>query len=252
MSDVVAYTDIDTLFDFRLGVIAKHSGVGYNDVFVKDPNRYLTRNHNRFWEWTEAFTKEDYENWYYDRDKSDWALSGITDILNAITNDFDEIFKREGADLKYTLWVDILHYDLTATERNALKTLLMLELGRNINVNIVRTSPGELTPTFIAQNLTFIYQWDFNSWYNDFNKALLTNPCGDVMWFGSINTLYTKSEQEDFIKELKHNQQLTPEQREIVGNPAKFIHDLLLGYLDVNLIPLRAFSIDSRFILTNK
>lgn len=249
MTKLKAYLDLDTLFDVRLGCIGQNSGKGYKEVFTDDVYRYLNRDHNRLWEYSDSFTKEDYLNWYQSRSKETLKLSPVTDILEAIATDYNEINLRTEDRLRFELMVDLQHYPMNRQERNELKTLISLSLPRKIKVTMVRCEEKELTPQFMAKHFNFVYQWDFNAWFEKHNEALLKYPMGDVMWFTGINAVLSREEQEERIRDIKHDANLTAEQKELATNPIYFLHAVLVGYVDLNLIPLRSFSIGSKFIL---
>lgn len=252
MIKLKAYLNLDSLFDVRLGCIAKHSGKGYKEVFLDNVYRYLNRDHNRLWEYSDCFSKEDYLKWYVDRDTETLKLSPTTDILEAIATDYQEIQQREENKIRFELLVDIQHYTLSRQERNELRTLINLSLPKGIKVTMVRCGEDEFTPKFVSKNFNFVYSWDFDTWWGKYHDELLKNPMGDVMWFAAINAIITQEEQNERINEIKHDSALTAEQKELASNPIYFLHALLVGYVDVNLIPLRSFSIGSKFIVSKE
>lgn len=253
MSKIKIYTPIDAYLDVRLGVIARHSQVGSMQVFNDNLHRYVGRDHNRFWEWTNQFTEAEYNQWWLSRDKECLKLSPKTDFIKYLLDIHNKVhFQNDNEGKPISVTINLWPYELDEKERNELITLVDYCSGYLFDVTLVDIPDYQQNPSWLKANFTFAVLTDFDSWWRLFSHEVFNHPMGDFVMMIPKSYIKPKHEVEAVEAQIKESQELNKEQKAYLLDHEYTLHATLLGYMYLIYYELKTISFTSDLIPTIK
>lgn len=174
------YTDLDTLFDTRLGVLNSISPEAAVTM-CRSPD-YWNRDHTNWAELTKGMvTNETFEERYRDRDNSILHTSIVTNIipvLHSILNEYHNAKKDQAIDYEIAIEINIWPYELEVDELDELTQILQHEvLYPDLPIFYVSVPLDELTPQYIDTHYSAMVFFDFHRWIKTHLLAIAQHPC---------------------------------------------------------------------------
>lgn len=208
------YTNLDSLLDTRLGVIASYSQEAASNV-LKSPN-YLNREHDNWELFTEGLvTNELFNELYSNRG----GVNTQATISSSVLTDLVKVIHRCIADELSThldnsgdrfepicLVVDTAPYDLDVDLKDALMGILEELFGEGIAYELVNLGIDNLTPKYIYDNLTLILIYDIHQWlrthYSEMVKLRATsvNFIGPKLFERDVSELEVEYKKHELLK----------------------------------------------------
>ena len=250
--------DVECLFDFRLGTIATYSPKAYHDCFLNDIESYIKRDNDRFYEQTNEFTKEEFEQYYNNRDTSVFKNSMMTNVYRMLHEIKQELLSsnelKEEDSLEITL--NIQHYQLSEMDEYALSVLFQKHFGYEYVVKIISVPNDKLTPELIRSNFDVVFLYDFEKWSTYFvdpenPSSLFHHPMGQVIMYIPYKLIADKNEIESAYSQVKESFEIDPMYKDNCQDAKLLLSTALLGYVHLIFCDLKYFSVTTA-ILTKK
>ena len=247
--------DVECLFDFRLGTIATYSSKAYQDCFLSDIERYISRDHDRFHEWTNTFDEASYLKHYTSRDINVFQNSIITNVFKMLQEIKQELVSSNELKEEDTLEINInlQHYTLKEEDQYALTLLFQKHFGYEYPVKLINVPIDKLTPTFIKSNFDVVFMYDFEQWSRFFvdpdkEDSLFNHPMGQVIFYIPYKLIPPKEEVTKAIDEVSQSFDIDPQYKDNCQDPKLLLSSILLGYVHLIFCDLSYYSVTTSIL----
>lgn len=154
------YTDLDSLFDLRLGVLRQYGDEVVHNQFKND---YANRNHDEF----PGVDLKDFRERYANRSKRDLRHTAITPVITLL-----EEFNRRSLKAIYNtpyqrqprLMLNIHPFKLSEAEVRIIVGGIQTVTENMCDVQIVEMPLDELTPLFVKRECQVMVMYDYCRW----------------------------------------------------------------------------------------
>ncbi|WP_257292756.1 hypothetical protein [Endozoicomonas sp. ONNA1] len=225
--------NLDALLDTQLGAVSLLHPQAPDILIEKG---YHNRTTNELWTLTEYFSEKDFKKLWENRDQRVLAKSAMTNLIFFIQRCIVQVVK--GAKETHSdpvIYVDInTHpYQLADDEKEAIMSILGCYLGTMVKMKCVDIPASVLTPGYIKNNWEGIFYTDFEGWFAQHHKELVTQPIPRVEFFAP----------EIACGDLAVIENLEKETEGELPSPFRALEFLLVEYLALHFIPIREFSL---------
>lgn len=191
--------DLDCLFDTRYAVLNEIDPVVTDNLLL---NGYYFRNRDEF----PNINLHEFRKKYQQRDVNTLKNSLPTSLmfrLAEIIGDFIVEFGKEGRLLNPELILNIYPYKLSNEEINEMALCLKIRTNHIIPVRIINTDPLNITPSWLKDNITFFYIYNWSEWLTKYTYTLMSNRLDDVCIVAPSIMPLSQEEGENQVKELE-------------------------------------------------
>ncbi len=216
-------TDIDALFDTRLGTIALFDPKTAIEVLRKP--EYIIRLHDDFTNIVSHpdWKQEDYDLTYKNRNIATLSYSKLTGMVFGLKKMFIELYRELAGDPeheKMELIVNLHPYKLQPDEKEDIMLCLKEYLPDFVEIKFAWVSPTRLTPKYMKKRFTHWVTYRFNEWTGlHFNKEIspeelleIQNPHLKIM---APLLLKDKSHEEEYRRYINE----TKDKHDVIKNP---------------------------------
>lgn len=226
------FTELDALFDTRMGTLLKIDKTRIDAVLTSD---YFVRKKDVF----AGYSNKEFEDAYNNRDVATLRNSMVTPMVrymrdfcaNTFMNNANTPFIKEP-----TVTINTHPYKLSKADLLVLEEGFRIKLNNIVRIDFVDFTCSQITPNYLKDNCSVISVYDPYEWLdtNSANGVLKKQFCPNIMMLGPL-MLRNKNAEDIDMKEFESNM-------EFMTKP--FIELMLMGIdlFSMDVLPKKTYT----------
>ncbi len=193
MNYITFLTDLDSLFDTRMGTLFNLDSEKAVKISL---NGYHTRTQDVF----EGFGYKEFRDAYDKRDTGTLAASIVTKIFYLIIDFVNTTNANDTNKATPRVYVNTYPYRLSDEEKSIITYGLVHKTNKLVEIELIHKSPEEMSPTWMNEFITMVAMYDYNIWseVHTVNGNFKNTLCTDLILFGPRVIFGEKELETDF------------------------------------------------------